>query len=121
MAVEAEQDIMRAIGFGQHFSWHNGGGCRSTRIAAIGKLPNALRAAGMKANPDLMKLAEAVAYRGEDSDYVLTKTWVVCAEIIQLHLYRKAGMSREDFRDAVADMERRHMPRPKVWADGTMR
>lgn len=119
MAAEEETEIMRAIGLGQHYNWHNGsGGCRHTRIAAARKLPAELRARGMTANPDLMNLAEAVALRGEDSDYVLTRTWVVLSEIIQVHLYRKHGTKPEQFREYVADLVQRHMPRRRMTPAG---
>lgn len=121
MALEEETEIMRAIGLGQHYNWHNGsGGCRHTRIAAANKLPAELRARGMTANPDLMELVSAVAHRGEDSDYVLTKTWQVASDVIQAHLHRKAGMSPESFRDLVASLYTHYRPRtrPMVMNDG---
>jgi hypothetical protein len=94
MALELESTIMREIGFGQHYTWHNGsGGCGGTRRAALKRLPVALQAhhdAGEAIAPpnhplltflDLIELHEEADYL-----YSLTKTWQASSDAIRAHM-----------------------------------
>ena len=46
MAVQLEQEIMMAIGLGNHYSWYNGSGsCGYIAREAIGLLPKAIQKA----------------------------------------------------------------------------
>lgn len=113
MALSEESEIMAAIGFHSHYSWYNGSGsCRHIRIAASHKLDVELRRRGMTANPKMLRILERVAHSGEDSDYMLTNTWVCASYIIQAHIHRANGMSPESFNKVLTYLEERYKPKP---------
>jgi hypothetical protein len=73
----------------------------------------------MPAVPRLMKLVEDVAFRGERSDYELTRTWVVASDVIQAHLHRKSGgLKGERWHAMVARLVESYEPKPTVTMDG---
>jgi hypothetical protein len=89
MSLELEDEIMAAIGLGNHYNWFNGSGsCFGIRNAAIRRLPIAIRAAqkrGAKiARPpkELIKMLYEVSRR-ESSDSSLTKTWQALSDAIR--------------------------------------
>lgn len=91
MSLPMEDEIMREIGLGNHYSWFNGSGsCGGIRKAAARRLPDALRAHGIAPHMPLLRLLERVAEQegqnGRDYQYVLTKTWQACSTVIRAHM-----------------------------------
>jgi hypothetical protein len=93
MSIPLESDVMAEIGLGASYNWYNGSGsCRSIRQSAVRHLEPVLRKFHEKfpdeiAAPDLkiIKIAQTVCDR-EESEYVLTRTWQVCSDIIRSHM-----------------------------------
>jgi hypothetical protein len=94
MALPLESKIMADIGLGMHYSWYNGSGsCRHIALGAAQKLPEVLKAEGVKIDRQLVRLLEKVA--DHETRYELTKTWVCASDVIQLMIHRTNGMSKE--------------------------
>lgn len=95
MALPLESEIMRQIGLGQHFNWHNdSGGCGYTAMEAARKLraciqaqhdadPTSIAAPDMR----LCDLADRAAVHDAGERYTLTTTWQVCSDVIQAHIH----------------------------------
>lgn len=91
MSLPTEDEIMREIGLGNHYSWFNGSGsCAGIRKAAVRKLPEVLRAHDLTPHLQLVRVLERVAesegQNGQDYLYVLTKTWQACSTAIRAHM-----------------------------------
>ena len=92
MAVQLEQEIMMAIGLGNHYSWYNGSGsCGYIAREAIGLLPKAIQKAvddNKEIAPPMMNLINQLRpLPDKDGKYGLTDTWVACSYVIQEHIY----------------------------------
>lgn len=112
MALPLESKIMADIGLGMHYSWHNGsGGCGGTARAAAQRLPAALKAEGIKSDPELIRLLESVARN--ETMYELTKTWVCASNVIQLLIHRSTGMSKETYDKIKANIIAADTPKPR--------
>lgn len=122
MALPEEQAVMAAIGLGQHYNWYNGSGsCREVRHHAAERLAGALSEAGYVVNAALIELVKQVAYGGEESEYVLTKTWECASDVIQLSIHAANGMSPEAFVTVEAAIRGLYEPRQRVSAYGEVR
>jgi hypothetical protein len=120
MAVELEQQIMREIGLGGHYSWFNGSDCEYIRNDAAKRLPGILQRYHNEgkevAAPDkeLCDLLSDVARRGDDSRYTLTNTWQAASCVIQAHLYlyhaKDAQQYQEIKENFVGGIRGSHLP-----------
>ena len=87
MSLPVEDQIMRDIGFAQHYNWFNGSySCEGIRRAAVEQLPAALRKHGLTPSKQLMRTLERIAAEADEERFVLTKTWQACADAIRAHM-----------------------------------
>lgn len=85
--MSLEDTIMRELGLPRHYSTFEGSrSCRGARRAAAAKLPDALRAHGLRPNVPLMNAVMAVALWGDIGDTTLRKTWVACSHAIRAQI-----------------------------------
>lgn len=93
MALPLEETIMREIGLGASYSWHNGSGsCGYQAKESAGKLTDLIKnhanAGEQIAQPihSLIALAGRIADTEPDT-YTLTRTWEACSYIIAAHIH----------------------------------
>lgn len=121
MAVELEQEIMRAIGLDRHYSCFCGSGsCEYIRREAAKRLPCALQRyhdAGREVeapNTELCTLLSEVADYGDEECYTLRNTWCAASYVIQSHLYlyyaKDTQQQRKIIDDCVREIRRSHLP-----------
>jgi len=98
VSVELEATIMRELGLSHDYRWHEGSrSCRGVRRAAAAKLPQALRAHGLRAAPAVMNAVMAVAEFGDVGDETIRKTWQACATAIQGAIQRTDPRETADY------------------------
>jgi len=94
MAVELEQEVMKKIGFSQHYSWHNGSGsCQYARNEAVARLTEAANGLGLSISKEWIEKCKE-ATRADDVNsgkYGLTNTWITCSYAIQDAIHRNDG------------------------------
>ncbi len=97
MALQLEQDIMNAIGLGNHYNWYGGSGsCRGRRLTATAALPKAIQDARDAGEEIIPPDDEAIRYarnseRHETSEYSLKETWIAISYVIQWHINQYAN------------------------------
>ena len=92
MTDSLEDAVMREIGMGSHYTYYNGSGsCQFIREGAVEDLAKAIKnKVKVDIDPEWQKAVECQESK-EDSQYILTKTWVACSYAIQDALYRATG------------------------------
>ena len=91
MAAPLEQDVMKAIGLGAHYSWFNGSGsCDYIRRHAVEKLEDAAKASGLQISPEWLEVCKTATRVDQvnSKNYGLTNTWIACSYAIQDAVYR---------------------------------
>ncbi len=95
MALPLEETIMREIGLGQNYRWYNGSGsCQYIRQEAARRLSDAIKkhhkagAEIVQPISSLVRLVKDVAARGDEDQYVLTKTWQAASYVIAHHIHQ---------------------------------
>src|SRR3989344_6606488 len=121
MALELEEEIMREIGLGQHYSFYNGSGsCEPIRRTAVSRLKdiiNKKRSEGKKIAPPnlgLIKILEDINKFGEESQYSLTNTWHAISYVIAEHIHqaKSKAQEREEAYDRMSKyLKNRYLPK----------
>ena len=92
MSLPLEEKIMAAIGLGMEYNWYNGSGsCAYIRREAVRLLKVAIQKehdTGSEISEPQIQLINHCrdVANDEEDNYVLTRTWQVCADTIRLHM-----------------------------------